>query len=135
MTILEISDLRVCYGSIEAIHGVNLKLEEGKITAIIGSNGAGKTTIINAISGTVHRTGTLFYKGSPLTEKTNRVVQQGIVQVPEGRKIFAGLTVEENLRLGAYALKNQNEVGDLIHNQYCMFPILKDRKNQDAGTL
>ena len=135
MTILEIQDLRVSYGSIEAIHGINLKLEEGKITAIIGSNGAGKTTIINAISGMVNRTGTLLFKGKPLTGKTNQVVQQGIVQVPEGRKIFAGLTVEENLRLGAYALKNQNEVADLIHDQFCMFPILKDRKIQDAGTL
>jgi len=135
MSILEIKDLRVWYGSLEAIHGVDLKLEEGKITAIIGSNGAGKTTIINAISGMVNRSGTLLYKGNPLTDKTNRIVQQGIIQVPEGRKIFAGLTVEENLRLGAYALKDQKQVIDLIHDQYCLFPILKERKNQDAGTL
>lgn len=135
MIILEIKDLRVLYGSIEAIHGVDLKLEEGKITAIIGSNGAGKTTIINAISGMVHRTGTLTYNGKPLTDKTNRIVQEGIIQVPEGRKIFAGLTVEENLRLGAYALKNQKEVGDLIQKQYCIFPILRERSRQDAGTL
>lgn len=133
--ILQIEDLKVWYGNIEAIHGVNLNFEEGKITSIIGSNGAGKTTIINAISGMVRRSGKITYKGKPLTEKSNKVVRAGIIQVPEGRKIFAGLTVEENLRVGAYTNKNSREVPDLVQEQYCLFPRLRERKRQDAGTL
>lgn len=135
MAILQISELRVWYGNIEAIHGIDLEFEQGKITAIIGSNGAGKTTTINAISGMVNRKGSMLFKGEPLTEKSHKVVQQGIIQVPEGRKIFAGLTTEENLRLGAYTLENRKEIPQLLEQQYGLFPRLKERRKQDAGTL
>ena len=133
--ILEIRDLKVFYGVQEAVCGVNMDIEEGKITAIIGSNGAGKTTIINAISGVVKRHGKVLYNGTPLTTKANRAVKQGIIQVPEGRKIFPGLTVEENLRLGAYSVPNTHEIECLLKAQYKIFPRLEERKKQDAGTL
>ncbi len=133
--ILEIRDLKVYYGVQEAVCGVDMDIESGKITAIIGSNGAGKTTIINAISGAVKRHGEIRYLGEPLTAKTNRVVKQGIVQVPEGRKIFAGLTVEENLKLGAYTISSNREIDRLLKEQYRIFPRLEERKKQDAGTL
>lgn len=135
MTILKISDLRVWYGNIQVIHNIDLKFEEGKITAIIGSNGAGKTTIIKAISGMVKRKGSILYKNELLTEKSHKVVQKGIIQVPEGRKVFAGLTTEENLLLGAFSLKDRKEIQELLKQQYALFPRLEERKKQDAGTL
>jgi len=135
MNILDITGLRVWYDKIEAIHCVDLKFEEGKITAIIGSNGAGKTTIINAISGMVKRDGQLFYKGKLLTDKSHKVVREGIIQVPEGRKVFAGLTTEENLLVGAYSVENRREISGLLEQQYALFPRLEERKKQDAGTL
>ena len=134
-SILEIQGLHVFYGVHEAVCGVDMSFEEGKITAIIGSNGAGKTTTINAISGMVSRKGTILYEGKPLSDRASRVVHQGIVQVPEGRKIFAGLTVEENLRAGAYTVKGHREIERLLREQYEMFPRLEERRKQDAGTL
>ena len=134
-TILDIQNLQVTYGIHEAVSGVNMQIEEGKITAIIGSNGAGKTTIINAISGMVPRKGTILYNGKPLPESASKVVSQGVVQVPEGRKIFAGLSVEENLRAGAYTVRGKKEIERLMKEQYEMFPRLDDRRKQDAGTL
>lgn len=135
MALLKINDLRVTYGHVEAIHGIDMQVEKGSITAIIGSNGAGKTTILNAISGMVKRTGVIEFDGNQLSEKSNLVVRTGIAQVPEGRKVFAGLTVEENLRIGAYSNNNSKEIHALIQEQYKLFPRLKERKNQDAGTL
>ena len=123
------------YGVNEAVRGVDMDIAEGKITAIIGSNGAGKTTIINAISGAVKRKGQVLYLGSPLSERENKVVKQGIIQVPEGRKIFPGLTVEENLMTGAHTVQNRSEISRLLEEQYKMFPRLKERRKQDAGTL
>ena len=134
-TILDIQNLQVTYGIHEAVSGVNMQIEEGKITAIIGSNGAGKTTIINAISGMVPRKGTILYNGKPLPESASKVVSQGVVQVPEGRKIFAGLSVEENLRAGAYTVRGKKEIERLMKEQYEMFPRLDERRKQDAGTL
>lgn len=132
---IEIRNLHVSYGVNEAIRGIDMDIREGKITAIIGSNGAGKTTIINAISGAVKYSGEILFMGGKLSPNANRVVRQGVVQVPEGRKIFAGLTVEENLRIGAYTLKNRKEVEKLIKEQYELFPRLGERRWQDAGTL
>lgn len=132
---IEIRDLRVFYGVHEAVSGVDMDIAEGSITAIIGSNGAGKTTIINAISGLVKRQGDIQLADRSLPESANRVVRCGVVQVPEGRKIFAGLTVEENLRAGAYTVKGHAEIERLLQEQYEMFPRLGERKNQDAGTL
>ena len=134
-TILDIQNLQVTYGIHEAVSGVNMQIEEGKITAIIGSNGAGKTTIINAISGIVPRKGTILYNGKPLPESASKVVSQGVVQVPEGRKIFAGMSVEENLRAGAYTVKGKKEIERLMKEQYAMFSRLDERRKQDAGTL
>ena len=134
-TILDIQNLQVTYGIHEAVSGVNMQIEEGKITAIIGSNGAGKTTIINAISGIVPRKGTILYNGKPLPESASKVVSQGVVQVPEGRKIFAGMSVEENLRAGAYTVKGKKEIERLMKEQYTMFSRLDERRKQDAGTL
>ena len=134
-TILDIQGLQVNYGIHEAVSGVDMQIEEGKITAIIGSNGAGKTTIINAISGMVPRKGTILYNGKPLPESASKVVSQGVVQVPEGRKIFAGLSVEENLRAGAYTVRGKKEIERLMKEQYEMFPRLDERRKQNAGTL
>ena len=134
-TILDIQNLQVFYGIHEAVSSVNMQIEEGTITAIIGSNGAGKTTIINAISGMVPRKGTILYAGDPLSESASKVVSQGVIQVPEGRKIFAGMTVEENLRAGAYTVKGKKEIERLMQEQYEMFPRLLERRKQDAGTL
>ncbi|MGI6703768.1 MAG: ABC transporter ATP-binding protein [Clostridia bacterium] len=135
MTMLKISNLKVYYGQMEAVHGIDMQVKKGSITAIIGSNGAGKTTILNAISGMVEYTGTIELDGKPLSNKSNRVVKAGVVQVPEGRKVFAGLSVEENLRAGAYCIRSKKEVARLMEEQYKLFPRLRERKHQDAGTL
>ena len=135
MSLLSIKDLHVFYGQTEAIHGVSMDIEEGSITAIIGSNGAGKTTILNAVSGIINRTGEIIYNDKPIASKSSRVVKSGIVQVPEGRKIFAGLTVEENLRIGAFSQKASKNFSKLLDEQYELFPRLRERKKQDAGTL
>ena len=135
MALLEIRDLRVYYGALEAIHGINLDIGEKSITAILGSNGAGKTTIINALSGMQRRTGSVVFNGRPLSPKPDRVVRSGIVQVPEGRKIFPGLTVEENMRLGAFTVRGKQEMRNLLEEQFGIFPRLKERRDQDAGTL
>jgi len=135
MALLEIRNLEVSYGMVQALHGLDMTIEEGMVTTIIGSNGAGKTTIINAISAMVGYSGEILFKGKPLIPKSNRVVRKGILQVPEGRRVFAGLTVEENLLVGAYSLKNRKEIPALLQQQYVLFPRLEERKEQDAGTL
>ena len=135
MALLEIRGLHVSYGQIEAIHGVDMDAEAGKITVIIGSNGAGKSTLLGAISGMVKRTGTIRFDGKNLPGASHRVVSAGVIQVPEGRSIFAGLTVEENLRLGAYLNSSARQVRELIERQYELFPRLRERRGQDAGTL
>lgn len=135
MALLEITNLKVAYGMVQALHGLDMKIEEGKVTTIIGSNGAGKTTIINAISAMVGYSGEIIFKGKPLPPKSNRVVRRGILQVPEGRRVFAGLTVEENLLVGAYSLRDRKEIPTLLKQQYALFPRLEERKEQDAGTL
>lgn len=135
MSILELKSLRVSYGNVEVIHGIDMSFEENAITAIIGSNGAGKTTLINTISGVLPYTGNIIFEGKALSRKANRIVKSGIIQVPEGRKVFAGLTVEENLRLGAYSVAGGQREQSLFEEQYELFPRLRERKNQDAGTL
>jgi len=135
MTGIELQNLHAYYGPIEALHGISMKAEQGKITVIIGSNGAGKSTIINSISGMVRRDDGIFYNGEPLAKKPHKVTAAGITQVPEGRQIFVGMTVEENLRIGGYLNRSKKDLTRLMEEQYEMFPRLRERKKQDAGTL
>lgn len=134
-TALQIRGLKVFYGVHEAVCGVDMDIRKGGVTAIIGSNGAGKTSIINAVSAMVKREGMLRFEDKPLPDKAHLVVKRGVIQVPEGRKIFAGLTVEENLRAGAYTVNGEKHIRDLIEQQYELFPRLGERRKQDAGTL
>jgi len=134
---LEIRDLRVAYGAIEALHGISLEVGEGEIVALIGSNGAGKSTLLNTISGLMRPTdGTILYQGKPL-DKTPpyEIVSMGVCQVPEGRRIFASMTVLENLELGAYLAQNRANFQENLARTYALFPRLKEREKQEAGTL
>ncbi len=134
--LLEIQDLYVSYGGIQALQGVSLHVEEGEIVTIIGANGAGKSSLLNAISGVVrYRSGEIRYQGNRLPNKAFQVVALGIAQVPEGRQVFANLTVEENLGLGAYLRKDAAGVRDSLEQVYMRFPILKERRKQYAGSL
>lgn len=133
---LSIQDLHVFYGGIHALKGVNIDVEQGKIVTIIGSNGAGKSTLLNTISGIVKSTsGTIIFQGNPLTKKANRVVASGISQVPEGRRIFANLSVLENLMMGAYLRHDRGKIDEDLRRVYDLFPRLLERKDQLAGTL
>jgi len=132
---LKVDHLHVEYGKVIALHDVSFTLKKGEILSIIGSNGAGKTTLLNAISAQVKSTGSIMLEGKPLSHVPHKVVKNGIVQVPEGRKIFAALTVEENLQVGAYLNSDKKEVSKMLHEQYEVFPILDERKKQLAGML
>jgi branched-chain amino acid transport system ATP-binding protein len=137
MALLEVQDLQTYYGNIHALKGVSLTVEQGEIVTLIGANGAGKTTTLNSISGIVRaRTGVVRLDGEDLTRiHPHLVVNKGVVQVPEGRRTFARLTVEENLRMGGYPLSNETDVRAGIDRAFEMFPRLKDRRKQVAGTL
>lgn len=133
---LEINNLHVHYGGIHALRGVNIAVEEGKIITIIGSNGAGKSTLLNAISGVVkYSDGEIKFLDQPLPKKPNKIVQTGISQVPEGRLIFVNLTVEENLRMGAFLRNDKAEIASDLQRVYDIFPRLFERKSQISGTL
>lgn len=133
---LEVRDLRVAYGNIEALHGVSMEVDEGEIVTLIGANGAGKSTTLRAISGLVRaRAGQILFQGKEITRTpAHQIVALGVGHVPEGRKIFTEMTVQENLELGAYIAhpasfqQNLNEV-------YARFPRLKERRRQSAATL
>jgi branched-chain amino acid transport system ATP-binding protein len=133
---LRIDDLHVSYGHIQALSGVSISVPEGSIVSIIGSNGAGKTTLLNTISGLVkQKKGSILFKGQELTRTPHHVVKMGLVQVPEGRKIFAGLTVEENLLAGGYVLSDAHKLKNNLEKMMQMYPILGKRRSQQAGTL
>ena len=135
MAMLKITDLSVSYGYVEALKHVNVEADEGEIFSIIGSNGAGKTSLLRCISGLVKPvSGTIEFMGEKLSTQAHKVVQQGIVHVPEGRKTFSGLTVQDNLMVGAY-LQNPKSIESDIQEQYKQFPRLQERKSQFAGTL
>ncbi|MBQ7325913.1 MAG: ABC transporter ATP-binding protein [Clostridia bacterium] len=137
MAILEVRDLEVNYGLIKAIKGVSFEVNEGEIVALIGANGAGKTTIMHAVSGLLPKAAgkvTLFGKDVSSTP-AHKLVYQGMAQVPEGRRIFQELTVFENLQMGYYSVKNKGGFEDKLREIYKSFPILEERKNQIAGTL
>ena len=133
--ILEIHDLKVSYGGIEAVKGVTLTVPEGKIVTLIGANGAGKSTILKTVSGIVRpKTGRILYNGEDITGKSpDKIVKAGIVLVPEGRHVFPNLTVKENLKIGAY-LRRDDLSADFT-TVYGLFPRLKEREWQLAGTL
>ena len=133
---LAVENLHVSYGHIQALSGVSIMVPQGSIVSIIGSNGAGKTTLLNTISGLVkQKQGSIKFKGQELGRIPHVIVQQGIVQVPEGRKIFAGLTVEENLLAGGYILRDTKHLRSNVNKMMELYPILGSRKNQQAGTL
>jgi branched-chain amino acid transport system ATP-binding protein len=137
MAILEIEDLHTFYGSIHALKGITLTVDEGEIVTLIGANGAGKTTTLNSISGIVRpRSGHVRVDGEEITrEPPHQIVMRGVVQVPEGRRMFARLTVDENLKMGAYTVLDANAIRAGIERSYTMFPRLKERRSQVAGTL
>ena len=132
---LKIEDLNVFYGGIHALKGISLEVNQGEIVTIIGSNGAGKSSMLNAISGVVKYSGNIVYEGNPLPKHAHKVVKSGIVQVPEGRIIFANLTVNENLKMGAYLRNDAKGIKEDFERVYDLFPRLKARENQIAGTL
>ncbi|WP_312562203.1 ABC transporter ATP-binding protein [Anaerospora sp.] len=133
---LNIANLHVSYGHIQALHGVSLSVPKGKIVSIIGSNGAGKTTMLNTICGLVkQKSGTIQFEGSELTRTTQHIIKQGLVHVPEGRKVFSGLTVGENLLAGGYILKDNHQIKRNMEKMFDLYPILRERKDQHAGTL
>ena len=133
---LRVEDLHVSYGHVRALLGVSLSVKKGAIVSIIGSNGAGKSTLLNTVSGLVKReSGKIFFKTKPLPKEPHRIVKGGLVQVPEGRQVFPGLTVRENLLAGAYPLSDAGRVRRNLDRMFDMYPILKERADQQAGTL
>jgi branched-chain amino acid transport system ATP-binding protein len=134
---LEVQDLNVYYGAIHALKGVTFNLEKGEIVALIGANGAGKSTTLNTITGILRpRSGNISYKGDNISRTlAEQIVRKGIVQVPEGRKIFATLTVMENLEMGAFTKKDKSAILQGIENAFQRFPRLSERRNQLGGTL
>jgi branched-chain amino acid transport system ATP-binding protein len=135
--VLEIRDLHVNYGSIAALHGISLKVPTGGIVTLIGANGAGKTTTLRTISGIVKaKSGTIIFEGEDITAlPAHKIVARGIAQSPEGRMVFANLTVKENLQMGAYLRNDRQGIADDQEYVYGVFPRLKEREKQTAGTL
>ena len=134
--ILQVNDLHVYYGSIHAVKGVSFSVNEGEIVTLIGANGAGKSTVLNTVSGLLHpRSGSVFFAGADLKGVApHRIVERGLAQVPEGRHVFLQMTVEENLEMGAYTQPGSS-VPPGIADVYARFPRLKERRRQVAGTL
>jgi branched-chain amino acid transport system ATP-binding protein len=132
-----INDLHVAYNVIEALHGVSLQIGPGEIVALIGSNGAGKSTLLNTISGLIHPTsGTISYKGKEIQQlPPEQIVGQGICQVPEGRRIFYSMTVQENLDMGAHLLRDRVMIQNNLERVFHLFPRLAERRRQEGGTL
>ena len=134
---LEIENLEVCYGSISALQGISLRVEKGSIVTLIGANGAGKTTTLRSISGIVKpKRGSIRFDGRDITGlPPHKIVALGLAQAPEGRMIFANLTVMENLRMGAYLRHDKTAIAHDLHYVFSIFPRLKEREKQVAGTL
>ena len=134
---LKVTDLKVKYGMIEAIKGISFEVRDGEIVTMIGANGAGKTTTMHAISGLVKAAeGSIMLDSTELTKTApNRIVKMGLAQVPEGRRVFAQQTVEENLILGAYLRQDRDGIAKDMEEVYQLFPRLKERRVQLAGTL
>ena len=137
MALLEVNDLHVYYGVIQALKGISFEVNKGEIVTLIGANGAGKTTTMQTIIGLIQpKQGTITYDGKNITKMaSHKIVASGISQVPEGRRIFQELSVYDNLMLGAYLQKDPKRIKDDIENVFDQFPILGERKTQIAGTL
>jgi branched-chain amino acid transport system ATP-binding protein len=137
MALLEVSGIDVFYGRVHAVHGASLQVDKGEVVALIGSNGAGKTTTLRTISGLIHPLrGTIKFDGKDIThEEPQRIVNLGVCQSPEGRRLFTRMSVLDNLRMGAYTRRNQAEVRKDMDRVFELFPRLKERANQIAGTL
>ncbi len=135
--LLEVKNIDVWYGDVQVLREVSLQVEEGTIVALVGANGAGKTTLLKTISGLLQpRKGEILFTGKPLHNlKPQDIVDRGIIHVPEGRRLFASLTVLENLKLGAYIKRARTNFDQSLKRAYDLFPVLEERKNQKAGTL
>ena len=137
MAMLSVTDLKVNYGMIQAIQGISFEVNQGEIIALIGANGAGKTTILHTITGLLRaKEGNIEFEGSSITKVAgHKIVTMGMAHVPEGRRVFAELSVYENLLMGAYTRKDSTEINETIQKVYERFPRLEERKNQLSGTL
>ena len=137
MAMLEVKDLEVYYGVIQAIKGISFEVNKGEVIALIGANGAGKTTTLHTITGLISpKKGHVIFEGKDITKvPAHKIVSMGMAHVPEGRRVFAELSVYENLRMGAYTRKDKSEIEESLANVYKRFPRLEERKNQMAGTL
>ena len=137
MAMLEVKDLEVYYGMIQAIKGISFEVNQGEVIALIGANGAGKTTTLHTITGLLpSKKGTVTFEGQDITKvPAHKIVCMGVAHVPEGRRVFADLSVDQNLKMGAYTRKDKKEIADTLEMVYERFPRLKERKTQIAGTL
>ena len=137
MSMLEVKDLQVYYGVIQALKGISFHVEQGEVIALIGANGAGKTTTLQTLTGIIPaKSGSILFGGRDLTRTpAHKIVEMGMAHVPEGRRVFADMSVYENLLMGAYTRKDKNEIAQSLEMVYKRFPRLKERKGQRAGTL
>ena len=137
MAMLEVKDLNVYYGMIHALKGISFEVNEGEVIALIGANGAGKTTTLHAITGLIPaKSGSITFEGADIRKiPGHKIVSMGMAHVPEGRRVFAQLSVYENLKMGAYTRKDKEEIKETLEMVYKRFPRLEERKNQLAGTL
>lgn len=137
MALLEVQDIQVYYGMIQALKGVSFSVNEGEVIALIGANGAGKTTTLHTVTGLLRaKSGHIIYNGEDITKvPAHKIVTMGMAHVPEGRRVFANMTVLQNLKMGAFTRSDKNEIESTIEMIYKRFPRLKERQNQTAGTL
>jgi branched-chain amino acid transport system ATP-binding protein len=135
--ILEVRDIDVFYGDVQALGDISIQVEAGAIVALVGANGAGKSTLLKTISGLIHaRKGDILFERKRLNDLTpQKIVEMGVIHVPEGRRLFGSLTVLENLRLGAYTPRARPFFNESLEHVFSFFPVLKNRENQKAGTL
>ena len=137
MSLLEVKNLVVSYGAIKALRGISFSVEQGEVISLIGSNGAGKTTTLHSISNLIKKnSGSIFFEDTDITNlSADKIVKMGLIQVPEGRRVFANLSVKENLEMGAYLRKDKEQIKKDMEWGYELFPRLKERLSQLAGTL
>ena len=135
--LLQVDNIEVYYGVIKALKGISFEVNKGEIVALIGANGAGKTTILHTVTGLLKpKTGKILFKGNDITKvPAHKIVTMGMAHVPEGRRIFSQLSVLDNIKLGAFTRKDKEEIEETLNYVYERFPRLKERKNQIAGTL